>query len=81
MKIGIYCVRDNVNGFVQPTFDVYEANQVRQFTYAVNQPGMMNFKPEDFSLYVVGSYDSDTGIVESCEPRLIVHAVDVYRGE
>lgn len=81
MMIGIYTVRDNVNGFIQPTFDMYEANQVRQFSYAVNQPGMMKFKPEDFSLFKIGEYDSDSGEIVPCEPKLIVHATDVLRGD
>ena len=77
MKIGIYCIKDNVAGFLQPTFEMYEASALRNFSYAVSQPSLMNFKPEDYSLWHLGEYDTDTGVLDPVEPRLIVHATEV----
>lgn len=79
MKIGIYSIKDNVGGFLQPTYDLTEQSAYRNFSYAVNQPGLMNFKPEDYSLWFVGVFDSDTGEVEKVVPKLIIHATEVVK--
>lgn len=79
MKIGIYCIKDNVAGFLQPTFDLSEPAALRNFSYAVSQPSQMNFKPEDFSLWSLGDFDTETGVISPCDPRLIVHATEVIK--
>lgn len=79
MKIGIYAMKDNVTGFAQPSFFAYEAQATRDFAYGVNQPGLVNFRPEDYSLWYVGTFDSDTGVVESVDPKLLVHATEVVK--
>lgn len=79
MKIGMYCIKDNVAGFLQPTFSLYEPQALRDFSFAVNNPGLMNFKPEDYSLWSVGVFDSETGEVEHIVPKLIVHATEVVK--
>lgn len=79
MKIQMYSVKDNVAGFLQPTFALYEPQALRDFAYAVNQPGLMNFKPEDYSFWHVGEFDSELGTVDYVEPKLIVHATEVIK--
>lgn len=79
MKIGIYSYKDNVNGFMTPNFEVYDPAAVRGFAYAVNNPGLMNFKPEDYSLWKIAEFDSETGVVTPVEPTLIVHATEVLK--
>lgn len=79
MKINIYSIKDNVAGFLQPTYSLYETQALRDFSYACNQPGLMNFKPEDYSLWYVGSFDTETGEVESIVPKLIIHGSEVVK--
>lgn len=82
MKIQMYCIKDNVQGFLQPTYELYEAAALRNFSFAVNEKAnMMNFKPEDYSLWHVGSFDLETGILEPADLKLIVHATEVLRND
>lgn len=81
MIIQIYSIKDNVSGFTQPTFELYEPAALRNFSFAVNQSGMMNFKPEDYSLWHVGTFDSETGVIDPVDPKLIVHGSEVVRND
>lgn len=78
MKFEIYCIKDNVAGFLQPTFELYEPAALRNFAYAVNQPGLMNFKPEDYSLWHLGSLDTKTGEILPIIPEIVTHGNDVF---
>lgn len=81
MKIGVYGYKDNVNGFLQPHFEVYEAAALRGFSYAVSQPGLMNFRPEDYSLWYFGEFDSETGVLTPADPKLIAHGNEVVKND
>lgn len=81
MKVGIYAYKDNVNGFLQPHFEVYDAAALRGFSYACSQSGLMNFRPEDYSLWHIGIFDSETGVIEPLDPKLIAHGNEVIKDE
>ncbi len=76
MKYGIYSIFDEAAGiFTAPTIDISDESAIRNFQKACSEAGsMMNFKPSDFSLYAVGTWDTDTANIESFVPpsRLIV---------
>ncbi len=76
MKYGIYSIFDEAAGiFTAPTVDISDESAIRNFQKACSEAGsMMNFKPSDFSLYAVGTWDTDTANIESFVPpsRLIV---------
>lgn len=79
MKIQIYCKKDNVSGFLMPQFDMYEASAVRNFSFEVSEHNLMNFKPEDYSFWHIGEYDTETGVITGCDPQLLVHATEVIK--
>lgn len=79
MIINIYSIKDNVAGFLQPTYSLYEPQALRDFSFALNQPGLMNFKPEDYSLWHVGKFDTETGEITGVVPKLIVHGSEVVK--
>ncbi len=76
MKYGIYSIFDEAAGiFTAPTIDISDESAIRNFQKACSEAGsMMNFKPSDFSLYAVGTWDTDTANIESFVPpvRLVV---------
>lgn len=76
MIYGVYAIYDSAaHVFTAPTIDISDASAVRSFQQAiVNSGSVMNFKPDDFSLYQVGTFDVETGELEPFTPpsRLIV---------
>lgn len=81
MIVNVYAMRDVKTGFLTPSFDSNDETAIRNFSHAViNSDSIIFSFAQDFSLYRIGSYDSDTGIL-SPEP-LPVHlyeAVDSIR--
>lgn len=78
MKQPLYCIRDVKVGFMAPTPDMSDQSAIRNFSYAINGDGIMNYSPKDFDLYKVGEFDTDTGQIDSCLPDLIVNGISVY---
>lgn len=85
MIYGVYAIYDSAaHVFTAPTIDISDASAVRSFQQAIaNSGSVMNFKPDDFSLYQVGTFDVETGELKPFTPpsRLIVGADGDYRKE
>ncbi len=85
MKYGIYSIFDSAAGvFTAPTIDISDASAIRNFQQAIaNSGSIMNFKPDDFSLYQLGTFDVETGKIDawSVPSRLIVGSDGDYRKE
>lgn len=73
MILGIYAIRDKKTGFLSPTVDQNDAAARRNFEHAMmNEQSLMFSHAEDYALYRVGSYDTDTGVIAFCEHVLIL---------
>lgn len=85
MIYGVYAIYDSAaHVFTAPTIDISDASAVRSFQQVIaNSGSVMNFKPDDFSLYQVGTFDVETGELEPFTPpsRLIVGSDGDYRKE
>lgn len=85
MIYGVYAIYDSAaHVFTAPTIDISDASAVRSFQQAIaNSGSVMNFKPDDFSLYQVGTFDVETGELEPLTPpsRLIVGSDGDFRKE
>ncbi len=70
MIYGVYSIFDTAAGvFTAPTIDISDASAVRAFWQAVaNSGSVMNFKPEDFVLYQVGTFNVETGVLDAMVP-------------
>ena len=74
MKYGIYVIRDQRTSFLTPTVDMNDASALRNFEHAVQDKNSLFFSHvEDYSLYRIGTYDSDTG---SIDPEMATLLVD-----
>lgn len=74
MKCSMYCLKDCKAGFKQPYIDVNNALAIRHVGNALQDKNQeFSLNPEDFELWKVGSFDTDTGILE---PDL-VHIINV----
>lgn len=76
MTYGIYSIYDSAAGvFTAPTIDISDGSAVRNFQMAIETgSSAMNFKPDDFSLYQLGTFDVETGKIDPWVPpsRLVV---------
>ncbi len=85
MIYGVYSIFDSAAGvFTAPTIDISDGSAVRSFQQALaNSGSIMNFKPDDFSLYQVGTFDVESGQLAPLIPpsRLIVGSDGDYRKE
>ncbi len=83
MIYGVYAIYDSAaHVFTAPTIDISDASAVRNFQQAIANTGsVMNFKPDDFTLYQIGNFDVETGELEPFNPpsRMIVGSDGDYR--
>lgn len=78
---GLYSIRDEASGLymsvqVSDTDDV----AMRSFDFACRSHELMQFKPEDFSLWRVASWDDVTGVVTGVDPILVKRGVKRGKG-
>lgn len=74
MTKNIYCIRDDLNGFMPPFLAPSDAYAKRDFSAAVNNEKSSNaiaFSPNDFALYNMGTFDLDTGKFQCGLPELV----------
>ena len=72
MKLGIYAMHDDASGiFLAPSFESSDDVAIRNFDFAMVKNEMMAFKPSDFSIYYLGEFDNETGVIDSANPRML----------
>ena len=78
MKFGLYCIKDSKTGFMTPVVEQNDAAALRNFSHAVNQlDSIMHDCPNDFSLFKVADFDTDSGIFAVPNPMLVADASHV----
>lgn len=77
----IYSIRDINVGFNQPFCDSSDATAVRGFAFACNSNDMIGFRPGDFDLYSLGSFDPESGMITPTIPQLVKHATEVINDQ
>lgn len=76
MKYGIYCIRDAKTTFLTPTVDLNDQSAMRNFAHATMQSNnLFNSHPQDYSLFRIGTFDSESGIIEPIVPEHIAEGV------
>lgn len=83
MKFGIYSIQDVKTGFMTPTIDQNDFSAGRNFSSAVMQSdGVLFTHAEDFRLFKIGEFESDTGVIQPISPiELIIDGSSVLRGK
>lgn len=82
MIFGIYAIRDVHTGFLAPTVDANDNVAKRNFAHAVSREESLFYThPSDYSLYKIGTYDSDTALIDPINPpKIVMQATDVPTG-
>ena len=81
MKLNLYSLKDNVSGsFSNITINENDALAIRDVKVAINMSTpnrtMVQLRPEDYTLYRLGSYESKTGVITS-EVEFVVNCIDL----
>lgn len=74
---GLYTVRDYKVGFTGIITDDNDAVALRCFKMALTPDSLMYNNPKDFALFKVGTFDTETGNIDPCEPVLIDEAYNI----
>jgi hypothetical protein len=82
MLFQVCAIRDRaVDAFNPPLCVAHQGQAVRGFTDEINRKAadnQLNAHPEDFDLYHLGTFNSETGIFDVGQPRMICVGKDVY---
>ena len=73
VKVNLYSIFDSkLATYGKPWYELTDAAAIRAFADAVadssNPNNQYNKHPEDFSLYVLGSFDDQTAVFKTCAP-------------
>lgn len=78
MKSPIFAIKDNLVGFNPPYVQQNERVAIREFRTMVcklDERGEQSVF--DLGLYHVGMFDSDSGVVESCDPQVVLLSTQI----
>lgn len=68
MIFGVYAIRDVRSGFMTPAVEPNDAVAHRNFAHAVqNSESILFTHSSDFTLFKIGTYDSDSGKITPLE--------------
>lgn len=75
----MYAIRDRATDqYLQPMFLLAHGQAIRTFSDDINKADSpAGQHPEDYDLYYIGTYDTDTGKVEENEPQQIAIGKDL----
>lgn len=71
MKLNMYSIHDQkAKAFMQPFFMSTDGQAIRAFTDNINssESSMITAHPEDFTLYLLGTFDDQNGLLEGDVP-------------
>lgn len=80
MKLCLYAIKDDLTGFKSISMEDNDPCALRNFSYAVTSNEIVKLNAKNYSLYKLGIYDTETGIIDSSMPELIVTADSITRG-
>lgn len=61
MKLGIYAIKDKLQGYITVMLYVNDDVAKRDFAYSVNNTPQMAYQAADIDLYRVGTFDNKSG--------------------
>lgn len=81
MKLYMYAIKDRATDqFDRPLFFISSGQANRAFSDEVNRQAEQNAifqHPDDYDLYAIGTFDTDTGETEGQRPELLTRGKDV----
>lgn len=72
MRFRMYSIRDRLSGFMTPVLEQSDSVAMRNFRMACDSQkrdsSVIAFKPDDFSLYHIADFNSETGFLQPTNP-------------
>lgn len=68
----LYAVKDDLQGFLAPVSDLNDEVAVRNFLFMVKNSKEMVSNAADFSLFYVGSFDTDSALLDPVLPPVFL---------
>lgn len=83
MKLSIFSIFDSkADAYINPFFLPNQALAMRAFADCVNSEShQFGMNPHDYTLFLVGSFDSDSGTFETHSPRSLGNGVEFVRSD
>lgn len=79
MIFNLYAIKDELSEFAAPLCIEDDAQAVRFFKNKVFENRMMMDNPEDFSIWKIGKYETETAIVTYSAPEKIISAKSFHK--
>lgn len=72
MIYSIYCLKDQLTGFLSPSFDQNDAAAIRNFSFALQRGDLLfGSFPQHYDLYKLGSFSTETGLIVPCDLQVV----------
>lgn len=72
MILNVYSIRDQLSGFLTPTFETSDAVAMRNFQMACDASqhdrSLLGYRPQDFDLFCIAVFDSVSGELSPVSP-------------
>lgn len=84
MIYNAYALYDTVSeSYMLPSYARNDDQTIRDLVVGIthNRESLLYFKPEDFLLYHVGTYDNEKGIISGSLPRLVGRVGEFLKSE
>ena len=82
MEYGLYAIKDARSAFMPPVPERSDAVAKRNFSHAVLvRDSIFRDFPNDFSFYLVGSFDDQSGEVVHCQPVFLIDAAEILSAQ
>lgn len=75
----VFSIKDIKGDFWSPRIEQNEASARRSFAHMVNEDHtLLGFAPDDFELYYIGDFDSNTGAMRPLAmPEFVVRGIEL----
>lgn len=84
MQLKAFAIKDTATkAFERPFFQQSSEEAIRSFRHQVNNPQTIwHNAPEDFHIFYIGDYDTNTGLIQSLDaPVHVESAINVKKTE
>lgn len=81
MILNLYAIKDELSEFASPITIKDDENAKRYFRHIVSENKMMRDNPEDFSIWHIGTFSTETGQIAFRQPEKLEGAKAFIREE
>ena len=79
----LYAIRDKYTGYMAPMTEDDDYTAMRNITHAMKSDVMcgLTAKPTDFTLIHLGTYDTETGEIQTIQNKIVCEISDLILNE